>query len=258
MKRLPVALAATIHYEALLTTRQRVLWLSLLPLCALIMLLVEFPHGHNRTDDIAAIGDTALLINFLGSIGIAIALADRLAVQCRPGVRELFGATPAGRHMRSAGILLGPWLIVSAPTSLVLMVMGLWLSVTGSSVRPLAAAAIGLTTIVLPGSLLLTALANLMSLLLPGAVARVLIVPFWYWATALTPLIPVPTVARTVLSPLGDYQAAQWLNVALPQATGGWPHPTAGPTAALVSLSITIGTTVLAFLIGHQLLAKSR
>ncbi|KAA8886361.1 hypothetical protein F3087_24295 [Nocardia colli] len=259
MRGVPAAaLGATIRYEALLALRHRVVWLSLIPLCALIMLLGGFPRGRNRTDAIAAIGDTALLLNFLGSIGIAVALADRLAGQRRPGLRELFDATPAGGRTRSVGILLGPWLVASVPGVLILLVMGLWLSITSSGPRPLVAAVIGLLTIVLPGSLLLTVLTNVVSLLLPSAVARVLTVPFWYWATALTPLVPIPTVAKTVLSPLGDYQAAQWLGVVLAQPDGGWLHPAAGLAPAVAALALTLATTLLAFLIGHLILAESR
>ncbi|MFG1796521.1 hypothetical protein [Nocardia sp. NPDC049149] len=252
------ALRATIRYEAILTARHRIVWLSLIPLCALILLLSGFPYGRNRTDEVAAIGDTALLINFLGSIGIAIVLADQLARQRKPGLRELFDATPAGGRTRSAGIILGPWLVASIPGCLVLLVMGAWLSVTAGSVRPLGAAVIGLVTIVLPGSLLLTMLANVASLLLPGAVTRVLVVPFWYWATALTPLVPIPTTAQTILSPLGDYQAAQWLNVTLSRSDADWLHPTAGAAAAIAALAITLATTLLAFLVGHLALTKSR
>lgn len=251
-------LGVTIRYEALLALRHRVVWWSLLPLCALTMALGNFPHGRKGFDGVAAIGDAALLINFLGSIGIAIALADRLAVQRRPGLRELLDATPGGGSTRTVGIMLGPWLIASIPGALILLVMGVWLTITAGNPGPLAAAAIGLVTIVLPGSLLLTALANIAGLLLPSVVVRVLIVPFWYWATALTPLVPIPTVAWTVLSPLGDYQAAQWLDVVLRQPDDGPLQPGVSLASATASLAITLAATVLALLIGHLVLTKTR
>ncbi|CAM4238526.1 hypothetical protein NONI108955_15960 [Nocardia ninae] len=251
-------LGATIRYEALLVLRHRVVWLSLIPLCVLIMLLGGFPRGRDRTDEIAAIGDTALLLNFLGSIGVAVALADRLAVQRKPGLRELFAATPADGRTRSVGLVLGPWLVASVPGALILLVMGLWSAISSGGPAPLAAAVIGLVTIVAPGSLLLTVLANVASLLLPSVVVRVLVVPYWYWATLLTPLVPIPTVTGTVLSPLGGYQAAQWLNVALPQKDGGWLHPPAGAGYAALALALTLVTTALAFLVGHVLLARRR
>ncbi|MFF3224758.1 hypothetical protein ACFYV7_18355 [Nocardia suismassiliense] len=251
-------LGATIRYEALLVLRHRVVWLSLIPLCALIMLLGGFPRGRDRADEIAAIGDTALLVNFLGSAGVAVVLADRLAAQHRPGLRELFAATPADGRTRSVGLVLGPWLVASVPGALILLVMGLWSAISSGGPAPLAAAVIGLVTIVAPGSLLLTMLANVASLLLPSVVVRVLVVPCWYWATLLTPLVPIPTVTGTVLSPLGGYQAAQWLNVALPQQGGGWLHPAAGAGYAALALALTLVTTALAFLAGHVLLARSR
>ncbi|MFG2445255.1 hypothetical protein ACGFQG_20515 [Nocardia fluminea] len=225
---------------------------------ALIMLLGEFPQGRNRTDAIAAIGDCALLINFLGSIGIAIALADLLASQRKPGLRELFGATSGDGWTRSAGIVLGPWLVASVPGALLLLVMGVWLTAEAGRPAPLTAAFVGLLTIVLPGSLLLTLLANVGTLLLPSAVVRVLVVPFWYWATALTPLIPIPTVAKTVLSPLGDYQAAYWLNVGLTQRDGSWLRPAVSIGGAIGALALTLAATLLVFQLGQMMLAKSR
>ncbi|WP_280446000.1 hypothetical protein [Nocardia brasiliensis] len=252
------ALGATVRYEALLSFRHRAVWLSLLPLVALIMVLGEFPYGRNRTSDIAAVGETALLINFLGSLGIAIVLADRLAGQRRPGLRELFGATPAGGLARTAGLILGPWLIASVPATVVLVSMGGWLAITSGGPGPLGAAVIGVLTVVAPGSLLLTMLANVAALLLPSAVARVLLVPFWYWATLLTPLLPIPTPARTVLSPVGDYQAAQWLEVALPGRTGGWLYPAVSVTSSILACGLTLAVTVLAFFIGHAITTKGR
>ncbi|MEV6562024.1 hypothetical protein AB0M22_40320 [Nocardia sp. NPDC051756] len=259
--RLPAsAFGATVRYEALLAIRRRVVWLSVLPLCALIMFLGGFPRGRNRTDAIASIADTALLINFLGSFGVAVALADRLAGQRRPGLRELFGATPNNGWSRTAGLILGPWLIASVPGALILLVTGGWLTSTSGGPGPLGAAATGWLTIVAPGSLLLTVLANVASLLLPSAVVRVLVMPFWYWATVLTTLIPfpVPTISRTVLSPFGEYQATQWLHYPVAEQGGGWLHPVVGNASAIAALGFTLLTTVLAFLLGHLVLTENR
>ncbi|MFB8273972.1 hypothetical protein [Nocardia colli] len=254
------AFGATVRYEALLAIRRRVVWLSVLPVCALIMFLGGFPRGRNRTDEIAAIGDLALLINVVGSFGVAIALADRLAGQRRPGLRELFGATPNNGWSRTAGVLLGPWLIASVPGVLILLVAGGWLTVTTGGAGPLGAAVLGVLTIVAPGSLLLTVLANVASLLLPSAVVRVLVMPFWYWATVLTTVIPfpVPTISRTVLSPFGEYQAVRWLHYPDAGQSGGWLHPAVGNASAVAALGLTLVTTVLVFLIGHLILNGNR
>lgn len=254
------AFGATVRYEALLAIRRRAVWLSVLLPCALIVLLAGLPRGRNQTDAIASIGDTALLINFVGSFGVAVALADRLAGQRRPGLRELVGATPSNGCSRTAGLILGPWLIASVPGALILLVTGGWLSITTGGPGPFGAAAVGLLTIVAPGSLLLTVLANVASLLLPSAVVRVLVMPFWYWATVLTPLIPfpVPTISRTVLSPFGEYQAVQWLHYPDAGQDGGWLHPVVGSASAVAALGLTLVTTVLAILIGHRMLSGNR
>jgi ABC-2 type transport system permease protein len=253
---LSTALVATIRYEALLAMRHRVVWLSLLPLCALIVLLGDIPRGSYRDNEIASIGEAALLINFLGSIGIAIVLADRMAAQRRPGLREVFGSTPTGTGIRVAGIIAGPWLVASATLGAVLVIMGMWLTITAHSGRPLVAAVCAFVVIVLPGSLLLTMIANVLGLLMPVAAARALIVPLWYWATLLSPLVPVPSPARSVLSPSGDYPAAAWLSVPPPGGAEGPLHPEASTATATMALGGTVAAAALVFLIGHMLLAK--
>lgn len=242
------AMSGTLRYESMMAMRRRVPWVSLLPLCALALLIaLSSPTLTTHTDLVARMGSTAMMVNVLGSVGVAIALADRMAAQRLPGLPELIGATSAGPLGRAAGVVLGPWLVAMAPVFAVLMIVGGWLSVGAGSARPLIAGLVGFVAIVLPGALLLTMFANLLALIFPAAVSRVLVVPLWYWATALSPLIPLPTVTGTILSPLGSYQAAAWLGTRPPPAGADWPHPQASTTTALLAIGITLAATALLF-----------
>ncbi|MFE0021733.1 hypothetical protein [Amycolatopsis sp. NPDC059021] len=253
------ALSGTVRYEATLALRRRAAWLSLIPLCLLALLLGLGSQGlTSYTDPMARMGATAMMVNALGSIGVAIALADRLAAQRRPGLRELLGTTPAGPAGRAAGVLLGPWLVALVPVALVLLALGVIVSASAGSARPLLGALIGLVTIVLPGSLLLTTIATLLGLILPVAAARILVIPLWYWATALSPLIPVPTITGTLLSPLGSYQSAVWLGTLPPPDEGGWLRPAASPAVAVLAIGVTLAMALLFFLLSRPILAVRR
>jgi ABC-2 type transport system permease protein len=253
------ALNGTVRYEVTMALRRRVSWLSLLPLCLLALLIgLGAPGLTGIADPVARIGESALMLNLLGTIGIAMALADRLDAQRRPGLHELVTATPAGRSARLAGVLLGPWLVALLPVALVLLVLAVAVAVPAGTATPLAAALLGLLSIVVPGSLLLTVAANLLGVLLPVPAVRVLVVPLWYWATALSPLLPLPTVAGTVLSPLGAYQAAAWLGTSRPAGPDGWLRPPVGSGAAVLSIAITLGATFVLFLIARAVAGARR
>lgn len=252
MTGLSPALTGTVRYEIVMALRRRALWLSLLPLGVLALLLgFGSPGLTGIADPVSRIGQSTLMVNAVGSIAVAIALADRMASQRMAGLRELIAATPAGGPARAAGVVLGPWSVALLPVALVLLVLGAVVSATAGSPAPLLTAVIGLLVVVVPGSLVLTAFGNLLGVLLPVPAARVLVLPVWYWATALSPLIPVPTVAGTVLSPGGAYPAAAWLGARPPAGPDGWLHPAPSSAAAVLSIAITVGIAVALFLLAR-------
>lgn len=256
---LPSAFIGTIRYEIRIAMRKRASWLSILPLFLLSLLVTLTSRTLiGYSDPVARMGATATVVNLIGSLGVAIALTDLMVSQRRPGLRELLSATPAGKAGRAAGMVLGPWLIAVAPMAAVLLITGGWLALINTSVAPLVAALTGFVTILAPGSLLLTMLANLFSLGIPATAARILIVPIWYWATFLSPLVPVPSITGTVLSPLGSYQASAWMGVDGPHADGGLLHPPPGQAAAWLALWITVTLTLLLFLACRMILGARR
>jgi ABC-2 type transport system permease protein len=240
----------TVRYEVTMAFRGRTPWLALLPLCVVALLIgLGSPALTGYDNPVARIGATASMVTVIGSIGVAVALADRLSAQQRTGLHELIAATPMVAATRMVWVLLGPWLVAMVPVAVVVLAIGARIAGAEGSVRPLPAALATLLTMVVPGSLLLTAVANLLSLLVPVAAARVLVVPFWYWATALSPLIRVPTLTGTVLSPGGAQQAAAWFGTRLPGAGRDWLHPAPTSASALLSIGSTLAAALLIFLL---------
>lgn len=253
------AVTGTFRYEVLMALRRRAGWLSLTPMCllALAIGLGSQTVNHYR-DPVTRVASAAMLVTALGALGVAMALADRIAVQRMVGLAEVIAVTPAGRAGRAVGVVLGPWLVAMVPVVAVLAVIGVRQAVGAGSAAPLLAVAVAVPTVVAPGALLLTMVANLLGVLLPAPAARALVLPLWYWATAYSPLLPGPTITGTVLSPIGAYPAAAWLSGADPGQGGDWLHPPAGTVPALASIGFTLLAAVVAFLLANVVAAVRR
>ncbi|MGH3570178.1 MAG: hypothetical protein ACRDRH_30055, partial [Pseudonocardia sp.] len=214
------ALAGTVVHEARMAMRGRVLWLSMVPAVLLSVLLgLGSPAVGGLADPVARIGAWAMLLTTFCSIALAVALADRfsrLQRSAQPGLAELLESTPGSRSVRMLGTLAGPVAVGLGPVAVLLALVCVGTAVTEGNAGPvLFAGLVALITVVVPGALAATALAALLALLVPVAVARVAVVAVWFWSTHLnSELLPVPTLARTVFSPLGGYPAAAWLHAA--------------------------------------------
>ncbi|CAL9650191.1 hypothetical protein SUDANB105_06602 [Streptomyces sp. enrichment culture] len=251
------ALLWTIRYEALMAVRRRVVWAAVLPLAALTLLLaVTSPVVTDPADPAVRVGVTAVLANTFCTLGLALALTDRLrrGVEAR-GMPELLAATAAGRVPRGTGALLGPLLAALGPVAALLLLYGAVLSLTETSGRPLTAALIALGTAVLPAALLATAFAGLLGLLMPVAAARAVVVAVWLWATHFPPRFsPLPTPTGTVFSPLGGYPLVAWADAPRIWAARGGTgplRPDVTGTSALLNLALVLLTAALCHALGH-------
>ena len=253
------ALTGTLRYESLMALRRRSAWLSLTPLCLLALGLgLDSQTVNHYANPVARVASAAMLVTTLGGLGIAMALADCLALQQRVGMAEVIAVTPAGRAARAVGVVLGPWLVAMVPVAAVLGALGARTAIGAGSVTPLIAVAIAVPAVVAPGTLALTAVTNLLGVLLPAPAVRVLVVPLWYWATAYSSLLPGPSITGTVLSPLGAYPAAAWLSATNPIRTGGWLHPPVSTLSALASIASALIVAVVAFLLAHAVARDRR
>lgn len=246
-------IAGVVRYEMRSARRRRSVLLAVLPTSGLALLLAfSSPSVNHWADPVTRVAAATTLVNVLGSLGVAVALADGAAGTHGTGVEELLAATPSSPLARRIGGLLGPWQIALLPCVLTLVLFGARQSIAGASALPFLAALLGVVTVVVPGALALTSLAQLLAALVPVTVARVAVVPVWYWATLLNPvLLPVPTLARTVLSPLGAYPAVVWLRgprTWTPHQGRSWLTPPADDLSALASVLVTVAAAAVMLL----------
>ncbi|SDC53951.1 hypothetical protein [Actinokineospora iranica] len=242
------ALRGSIRYEMTMALRVRVLWLSMVPLTLLAALLaVVSPVVVGAADAVERVGATVIVVNTFATVGLGVALADRLSRHTRPGLVDLLDTTPTSRTVRMAGTLLGSVAVGIAPLAAVVLLGGGTVAVLEGDPLALGAAVLAVLVVLVPASLAVAACASLLGLLLPAVAARVLVVVMWFWATQLSPnLVPVPSPTGTLLSPLGGYPAVAWLGVPDIWAARGRdgllsPAATGGSAAANAVLVVLTG-----------------
>ncbi|GAA3137927.1 hypothetical protein GCM10010466_31040 [Planomonospora alba] len=251
------ALLWILRYEALMAVRRPVVWGAVLPLALLSLLLsATWPAVTGHGDPAARLGAAAVLVNTFCTLGVGLALTDRLrrASESR-GMPELLATTPTGPLPRTAGSLAGPLLTALAPVAALLLLYAVVVSVVEGSAAPLGSALVSLVTAVLPAALLVTAFAGLLGVLLPVAAARAATVVVWLWACHFPPVFsPVPTATGTVLSPLAGYPLVAWAHApevwAARQGTGAL-RPAVGDATALLNVALILAMAVVCYALGH-------
>jgi len=247
------AVRGSVRYEARMAARGRVLWLSLLPLSGLAVLLaLSSPAVTGVADAAGRVGAAVIVVNTFAVVGIGVALAGRLNQHSRPGLIEVLDTTPGGRTTRLTGVLAGALAVAFAPILVVVVLFGAVVCLQSGSAAPLAAAALGVVTVLAPAALAITTFAGFLGLLMPVALARVLVVATWFWATQLNPsIVPIPTPTGTVLSPLGGYQAVAWLgapDIWADRARVGMLSPPPDSGSALLNLALVLACAAVFFL----------
>ncbi|MFF4951173.1 hypothetical protein [Streptomyces chattanoogensis] len=258
------ALIVTLRYEALMAARRKAVWAAVLPLALLSLLLAATsPVVTEYSDPAARSGAAAVLVNTLCTLGVGLALADRLrrSLEAR-GMPELLTATPSGQLSRTTGTLIGPLLTALAPVVVLYLAYGAVVSATAGTPAPLASAVVALVVAVLPAALLVTAFAGLLGVLMPVAAARAVTVVVWLWALHFPPKFsPLPTATGTVLSPLGGYPLVAWAHApevwARRQGTGPL-RPDVTDSAALLNLLLVLAMAAACYALGHLVVRLRR
>ncbi|MGW4561588.1 hypothetical protein ACWEN3_03970 [Streptomyces sp. NPDC004561] len=246
----------TLRYEALMAARRKVVWGTVLPLALLSLLLAATsPVVTGQGDPATRVGAAAVLVNTFYTLGVGLALADRLRRREECGMPDLLAATPAGPLQRTAGTLAGPLLTALAPATALFLLYAVVVSAAEGSLSPLSSAAASLVLVILPASMLVTAFAGLLGVLLPVAAARAVTVVVWLWACHFPPAFsPLPTATGTVLSPLGGYPLVAWAHApkvwAARQGTGPL-RPQVGDATALLNVTLVLGTAAACYALGH-------
>ncbi|MGO8946773.1 MAG: hypothetical protein ACLQUY_03725 [Ktedonobacterales bacterium] len=190
--------------------QRRPMWLTFMLLFIIALPfrggLPELLAAASHASIIAPLCQWSVLVNFLGMIGVAFFMADRLPHDRRTRVEELFSSVADGLGARLSGKYLGGLAATLVP-------MTLWYSL-GVAVfvlhmGDLHVVVLGLVTycaIVLPGALFVGAFSLACPAILWVPLYQFLFVGYWLWGNAFPPYphFPIPTLSGTVLTPVGS------------------------------------------------------
>lgn len=248
--------------EFRMAARSRVAWLSVVPLLVVSCLAAVASQEVISGPSAVRIGTCALLTNMFVTLGIGVALADRLVRTHGLGLDELLTALPAAPFARLLGGLAGSLAAALAPVLGVLCGVGAVASVVDRNAFALPSAVAAFVVIVLPGALLMSVAASAAGLVLPLPAVRVTMIVVWFWATLFNrSMIPLPTPTGTLFSPLGDYAATAWWGVSPVWAGRGnpvWLSPATTPAAAAANVLAVLGVTAVLLLVAWRLSAWKR
>lgn len=251
-------LSTVFRFEFLMATRSRVAWLAISPL--LLIALLAALTSHDVLDSASSaprIGSCALLISMFVSLGVGVAMTDRLVRFHGLGLDELMLALPCRPAVRLVGGFLGSLVAMLAPSAAALILVGVVLTLVDRDPWAVPSAALAFLIVVAPAAALVGVASAVAGLLMPVPLARALTVIGWFWATLFNrSLIPIPTPTGTVLSPLGDYAAAAWWQVTPLWAGRGQPpllSPDPAPASATINLLVVIAATVILVAVAHGL-----
>jgi hypothetical protein len=200
---------AVFRYEFRMQVRKRAVWL----VPGLVLVLMMFsgsllfdlfdPEEGLRISKDAMVG-LGIQLNALLSIGYGCLLADRLVRDERLRVAPLLDATPAPQWPRLLGKYLGSATATAVPIAAIYLALAGAYSVHRSAPAALGWAALIFALVVLPGMLFVAAFALVVPLTMPPPLFRVLFVGYWIWGN-LVPADLMPTLARSVIQPVGGY-----------------------------------------------------
>jgi ABC-2 type transport system permease protein len=256
-----LVLRGTLRYEARMAMRQRTLWYAVIP-PSLLALVITWRMPSEISDGVRHVGAVTLAAGILCTLGIGVALADRMARGLSPGMGELIAATPGTMWTRLPALWAASLGVALVPPFLVVMMCAAAAAVADGGMRPPAAALAAFATVLVPGAAVVTALACLLGLVLPIPLARIITAGIWLWSTIASPkLFPLATPTGTLLSPVGGYPAAAWFGertVWANRELTGPLSPAAGTGTALANLAVLAAFTLLFLTLAGLVAARRR
>ena len=263
------AFGASLRYEFRMQVRKRSVWI--VPALTLVLFVLIggsllrdlFDPNERPAEARTAVAVLAVQIHALLSIGFGCLLADRLVRDERLRVAPILDATPADPRAR----LLGKYLGASAATAIPIVIAYLGFTVA-YAVHSGAPSALGwaLATcgvVILPGLLFVAAFALAVPLVVPAPLFRVLFVGYWLWGNLVPPDM-MPTLARTLVHPLGGYPLVALLDFhgidgdesmagPVAGATLNFLRPDPTPAIAWLSIGVLLALSAAALAGGHTL-----
>ncbi len=241
---------AATRYELAMQVRKRSVWTVAFALVALLLLVSrgQLAGILDEPDPRYAMVLAGLLLNVLVPVGFGCLLADRLIRDARLGVGPVLDATPASPGARLAGKYVGSCVATGLP---VLVLYGAFVAtyaVVNSSTAALGWGALVFLTVITPALLFVGAFALVGPLFMPAPLFRVLFVGYWFWGNIVSPTM-MPTLALTLLAPIGGYAIEGFLGYRGEQGTTGFAGPVDGALFNLLRPEATAATATLSLAI---------
>jgi hypothetical protein len=265
-------LGASLRYEFLMQVRKRSVWI--VPALTVVLVLLIggsllrdlFDPTERPVDARTAVVGLAVQVHALLTIGYGCLLADRLIRDDRLRVAAVLDAAPA----RPGARLVGKYIGAAAATAVPILAayFGLAAAYAVHTGAPLALgwALASCAVVIVPGLLFVAAFSLAVPLVMPAPLFRVMFVGYWLWGNVVAPDM-MPTLARTLIYPLGGYPLVALLDYHGIDGSDTWAGPEPGatlnflrpnPTPATAWLSIAVLLVLAAAVLagGHAVRAR--
>jgi hypothetical protein len=266
------AFGASLRYEFRMQVRKRSVWI--VPALTLVLFLLIggsllrdlFDPGEAPPEARTAVVALAVQIHALLSIGFGCLLADRLIRDDRLRVAPILDATPTAPGARLLGKYLGAGAATAVPILVAYFGFTAAYAVHADAPGAFGWAAAACGVVIVPGLLFVAAFALAAPLVMPAPLFRVIFVGYWLWGNVVTP-DTMPTLARTLIHPLGGYPLAALLDFhgidgadtwagPVPGATLNFLRPDPTPATAWLSIGMLLVLAAAALTGGHALRAR--
>lgn len=147
------------------------------------------------------------IVNTIMPIGIGCLMADRLQRDHRTRVDELFTSMPGALSTRLLGKYFGGIAAILIPLFAFYLLGVGYILIQTQNLLTLPLSLITFVTIVLPGTLFVSAFSLACTSLLWVPLYQFLFICYWFWGNVLSPNTGIPTISHTLLTPIGDYMA---------------------------------------------------
>ncbi len=252
MKQLSIFIGVT-NYEFRMQIRRKAMWITFFSLALLGSILggpgatyrhlIDNPF-HLTTLQLVAFWTSN--VNSIMPIILGVILADRLARDKRTKVDELFMTTPGALGWRLAGKYVGSVLATIIP---ILLFYSIGIGVILFQIQDPIILLYALETfaaIALPGLLFVAAFSIACPAIMWVPLYQFLFVGYWFWGNLLSPAQGIPTLSKTILTPIGGYMDAGIFGDPL-----GRNNPGASPTAlqGIESIVLLLAITILVMVV---------
>jgi hypothetical protein len=201
-------------YEFRMQVRRPAIWITMLLLGLLVFSGLSNPWQMPiKTPLMKVIVIWATVINAFTPIGLGTLLADRLPRDRKTRVNELLVTTASDSSARLFGKYLGSTFATIMP---ILLLYGAGIGYIVYRWQRLDAILLALqafVTVNLPGLLFVGAFSIACTAVLWVPLYQFLFVGYWFWGNLLSPVYYIPTVAGTLLTPVGGYMASGYYGV---------------------------------------------